>query len=295
MENLSKKDFSEDLDLTQIRNFLQLNKKFILYFVSIGTFLFAIYAFSLPDQFKSSAVLKVNSDSSSSQNIQQYQGIASLIGIDVSSNSGVSKSNLAIEILSSKSFIKHLLSLDDFSNQIINAVGFDTKTNKILYKNSNSTENDFLKVHEVYFNEMLEISLDKKNFIKVSITHVSPIFSKTFLELMIKELNNLVKNQDMNEASSSLNYLKQLLPNTKDKELKNSIADLMKNNLKIMTLTNIKDDYILEYVDEPFLPREKDSPFRILIIIIGFFVSFFSALTLLFIFSSLKNKRKESI
>ena len=64
----------------------------------------------------------------------------------------------------------------------------------------------------------------------------------------------------MEEASSSLNYLKQLLPNTKDIELKNSIAELMKSNLKIMTLTNIKDDYILEYVDHPFLPQEKDSP-----------------------------------
>ena len=47
---------------------------------------------------------------------------------------------------------------------------------------------------------------------------------------MITELNNLVKNQDMEEASSSLNYLKLLLPNTKDIELKNSIAELMKSN-----------------------------------------------------------------
>ena len=57
-----------------------------------------------------------------------------------------------------------------------------------------------------------------------------------------------------------------------------------------MTLTNIKDDYILEYVDHPFLPQEKDSPHRILIIIIGFLVSFFSAVTLLFIFLQLKKK-----
>jgi LPS O-antigen subunit length determinant protein (WzzB/FepE family) len=98
----------------------------------------------------------------------------------------------------------------------------------------------------------------------------------------------------MEEALSSLNYLKQLLPNTKDIELKNSIAELMKSNLKIMTLTNIKDDYILEYVDHPFLPQEKDSPYRILIIIIGFLVSFFSAVTLLFISSSIKEKGRES-
>ena len=52
----------------------------------------------------------------------------------------------------------------------------------------------------------------------------------------------------------------------------------MKSNLKIMTLTNIKDDYILEYVDHPFLPQEKDSPHRILIIIIGFLVIFFQQL-----------------
>ena len=294
MESPKNKDFSGELDLSKIKDFIGQNKKFIFYFVSIGTILFSIYAYSLPDQFKSSAVLKVNSDSSSSQSIQQYQGIASIIGIDVSSSSGVSKSDLALEILSSKSFIKHLLSLDDFSKQIVNARGFDNETSKILYKNSSVIGYDFLEVHEVYFNEMLDVSIDKRNFIKVSITHVSPIFSKSFLEFMITELNNLVKNQDMEEASSSLNYPKLLLPNTKDIELKNSIAELMKSNLKIMTLTNIKDDYILEYVDHPFLPQEKDSPHRILIIIIGFLVSFFSAVTLLIIFSSIKEKGRES-
>ena len=60
-----------------------------------------------------------------------------------------------------------------------------------------------------------------------------------------------------------------------------------------MTLTNIKDDYIFRYVDHPFLPQEKDSPHRILIIIIGFLVSFFQQL-LYYLFSSIKEKGRES-
>ena len=144
--------------------------------------------------FKSSAVLKVNSDSSS----PEYSAISELliIGIDVSSSSGVSKSDLALEILSSKSFIKHLLSLDDFSKQIVNARGFDNETSKILYKNSSVIGYDFLEVHKVYFNEMLDVSIDKRNFIKVSITHVSQFFQNLSWS-SITELNNLVKNQDM--------------------------------------------------------------------------------------------------
>ena len=58
-----------------------------------------------------------------------------------------------------------MLSLDDFSKQIVNARGFDNETSKILYKNSSVIGYDFLEVHEVYFNEMLDVSIDKRNFI----------------------------------------------------------------------------------------------------------------------------------
>ena len=62
MESPKNKDFSGELDLSKIKDFIGQNKKFIFYFVSIGTILFSIYAYSLPDQFKSSAVLSEHNE-----------------------------------------------------------------------------------------------------------------------------------------------------------------------------------------------------------------------------------------
>ena len=40
MESPKNKDFSGELDLSKIKDFIGQNKKFIFYFVSIGTILF---------------------------------------------------------------------------------------------------------------------------------------------------------------------------------------------------------------------------------------------------------------
>ena len=291
MEELRKKDFSEEIDLKKFFLFLKKNLKNIAVLTLSGTILFGVYSFLIPDIYKSSAILKVNSDSSSnSSNLRAIDNFASVIGISNSSSSEVLKSDLAVETLKAKSFIKHISLKKNYFKEILASKSFDFKNNKIIYKNYVPNENDYLLAHDIYMKEMLNISIDKKNFVKISISHVSPFFAETFLKFIVEELNILIKEQDMRDSSRSLDYFQRILPDTKNIELKKSISDLMKTNLEIMTLTNIKDDYLLEYVDRPHVPFEKDSPKRIIIILIGFLTSFIFSLIFSFLISSFKEK-----
>ena len=109
MEELRKKDFSEEIDLKKFFLFLKKNLKNIAVLTLSGTILFGVYSFLIPDIYKSSAILKVNSDSSSnSSNLRAIDNFASVIGISNSSSSEVLKSDLAVETLKAKSFIKHI-------------------------------------------------------------------------------------------------------------------------------------------------------------------------------------------
>ena len=58
-------------------------------------------------------------------------------------------------------------------------------------------------------------------------------------------------------------------------EIKEALSELLQNQTQILMLTEINDDYIFTSIDSPIVPEEESKPFRLLIIIIGTFLSLF--------------------
>ena len=139
--------------------------------------------------------------------------------------------------------------------------------------------------NDVYkkFLSMVSVFIDiDTGFLGVSVSHQSPYFSKSFLELIIKELNNLERNRDIAEAKRSKDYLNKQLAVYKVADIRNSINALIQSQLETEMLANVRIDYLLRPLDSAYVPEKKSAPVRSMICIaitfIGFLLSIFVVL-----------------
>ena len=225
----------------------------------------------------------------------QYGATAALAGFQLPSTSS-KKPYYAIEILQSKMFVNHLLSFDDTLPKLMATDFYDTKNKRIVFdtdkydantkkwigKTENNKYPTKLDVFEVY-SKNLSVDLDKlSGFITIRFEHLSPKFAKEFLDLIINELNAVTKQNTLKDAEASMEYLENYLSKTYQKDIKISINALIEAQLKSKMYASTRDEFFLKIIDNPFIPEEKSSPARSLIVILGFFigciVSFFIVL-----------------
>ena len=132
-----------------------------------------------------------------------------------------------------------------------------------------------LEVYEAY-RETLSASIDKKTgFISISATHISPQFAYDFLSLVIQEVNSLSRVRDLEESEEALKFLKIQLSETQNVDIGRSINQLIESQLKTQMLANVRPDYLLQILDQPYIPILKSSPQRSLICIFGTLLGFF--------------------
>ena len=98
--------------------------------------------------------------------------------------------------------------------------------------------------------------------------HVSPFFAQYLLSTIIEEAT-LSRTRDFERSKNSLNYLEEEVSKTKQKEVSASISKLMESELRIQMLSNIDEHYLIRPIDEPYVPENRFSPNRRVIVIVS--------------------------
>ncbi len=274
--------FNNEVDLMDIFWVLWNKKIFISGLTSFIAALAIIYALSLTNYYRSESLLiGVNSQGSSS--LSQYSGLASLAGISLPS-SGTDPVIEVMEIVQSREFVRHLITFEGILPAIMAAKSYNYATKEIVFDseaydkdtgswlreaNANrASKPSYLEAYEKYLG-MVSISQDiKTGLVSISVEHVSPVFSKYFLNLIIKEANNLKRANDIEMSDKALSYLKQEVSRTSLTEIKESIYRLMEAQLEKKMMANINEQYSLMILEPPFVPEERFKPSRSLIVII---------------------------
>jgi uncharacterized protein involved in exopolysaccharide biosynthesis len=270
--------FDDEFDLIELFNVLWTAKKLIILITAIFAIGSVVYSLSLNNYYKSESLFLARS-ASGSQGLSQYSGLAAMAGITLPSSSGEDKGAQMIELIKSRKFVKHLMTFENILPSILAAKSYNNSTQELLFNQKlyesetktwkNSEIPSYLKAHSAYLN-MLSIAQDKKTgFISINIEHISPFFAKDFLELIIRESNELLRKKDMDESKQGLEYLTSELSKTPFVELKESINALIEVQLETQMLAQINQDYILIEIEPPFIPEQKSKPIRTFICITG--------------------------
>ena len=129
----------------------------------------------------------------------------------------------------------------------------------------------------------LKVSVDKKtSFIYLTYDHSSPFFAKEILELIFQEINSLQKEQDLVQSTKELNYLTNLQSTNKLVYLEQSLSRLILTIINEQMLASVNDEYLVEYIDEPYAPESRIFPRRTSLVLsvtlVGFIITILTML-----------------
>ncbi len=281
----------EVIDLREIFNILISHKLLIIVITTIFAISSVFYALSLKDYYKSEAILTIASGSSDSGgSLSGFSGFASSFGLSIPASSGQDKSIEVIETIKSRAFVRHLLSYENVMPNLLAANNYNKETQSLSYDEGmydvnqnkwlsffNKYKPSYLDAYDVYKNIVI-IEKDKlTNLINISVEHLSPIFAKNFIDIIIKEANKEMREKDLKEASDAIDFLTSQIPKSSLITMKDSINMLVHSRLETQMMARIRSDYILRTLEPAFVPEKKSKPNRsftcIVITIIGFLLS----------------------
>ena len=280
------KSVNEEIDLIQLIKVLMSGKWMILSITTIASILVVIYSLSLPNIYKSEALLSpVTSQKGLAGAVQNFSGLASLAGINLPSEGTDSNAGKALEKVSSLSFFQEQILPNIFVPDLLAVESWSRGENLINYDNEiyDSVTGSWTRDVEPYqspepsvqesfraFGEHVGISKDlKTGFIKLSVKHQSPYVAQAWAELIILKINAFYKDKDKEEAEASVRYLNTQIAQTSYAEIREVISQLLQQQTQKLTLIEANDYYVFEYIDPPAVMERKAEPMRAMICIIG--------------------------
>tara|TARA_B100002019_G_C21225738_1_gene577265 strand:- start:426 stop:1346 length:921 start_codon:yes stop_codon:yes gene_type:complete len=274
-----------ELNFSEIFRVLWQKKIAIIINCAIAGAILVYYSLSLTNIYKSDAVLYLTANSPnvvSSGNSFGDSGLSSLAalaGADIESD--ISKDKLAIKTIQSREFLNLLINKDDFLPRLMAQGSFNKSNGTFQYNSEVYDEINKVwvedggqslkpKFHQIYKKYTDSLDVDKNletGFIEISFTHISPYVAQQKLSLIIKEVNNLLREKDIIQSKNSIDYLTGI--DTPVQDVKRSIAILIQQSLQTEMFANIQENYVLDILDSPHAPELKSAPARALICIVG--------------------------
>jgi uncharacterized protein involved in exopolysaccharide biosynthesis len=258
-------------------------------------------ALKLPNIYQSNIVLVANSEDQGglSSLAKSFGGLTSLTGIGLGQSAGPDKAMIALEILKSQEFITQFIRKYNLVVPLIAAIGSDPLSyelildediydlkNKRWIRDVKPPKSIEPSSEEIYkkFLKILRADQDvKTGFIKASIEFYSPDLAKLWLELIVTEINTLIKNNDKKEAERSIVYLNQALSKTKNSSMQSTFYQLIEEQTKTLMLAEAREEYIFKTISPAAIPEKKIKPRRALIVLAGLITGGMLSLFIIFI------------
>ena len=276
--NLNSKSKSNDeIDVKYLFKIILDERRIIFALTAIFSVIAVIYSLSLSNIYKSSALLSpVADNSSTNQSFNNIGGLAGLAGINISSLSS-GKSTKAIAKITTLSFFENNILPNIFLPDLMASTNWDEESNTVLYDEglfdtqdqkwtrTPSPQKSFKK-----FLRVMEVSQDSTTgFVRISFKHHSPYIAKDWTELVVQEINDSFRTLDKLEAQASMDYLNDQMALTSYSEIKEVIAQILKQKMQQLSLIEANEFYIFSYIDSPAVEEEKVEPSRTKISIFG--------------------------
>ena len=277
--------FEDEVDLRELISVVWKEKIAIIVATGVVALSSIFISLSLTNYYTSEAVVIARDQQDTP--LSEFSGLASLAGVNLD-NAGSSLFKM-MAIIESREFVKHLITFDDVLPSIMAAKSYDASSQELyfdpeVYDSETKTwtrevhvnralEPSYLEAHKEYL-EMISMVKDKiTGHISIGVEHVSPVFAKEFLTLIIQEANNLNRDIDIESSSKALTYLTAELSQTPQLEVKKSISKLIEHQFETRMMASIHDDYVLIPLEPPFIPERKSGPIRSLIVILSTLVA----------------------
>ncbi|EHK2853223.1 LPS O-antigen length regulator [Vibrio parahaemolyticus] len=278
----------EEIDLRELFVALWKGKWVII----ATTFIFAIgavlYALSLPNIYKSDALLAPAESSNGgglSKMAGQLGGLAALAGVNLGAGES-SQTDLAVQVMKSRQFVEAFINKHDLLIPLMAAKDWELANNKLVIDEEiyNDSTGEWLRetkglrgakptaqeAYEVFQKEVLSVSQNKESGLyMVSVKHYSPYIAQQWVNWLIEDINKVMRERTIAETSQNLAYLNTQLQKTAVADMQSTFYKLIEEQTKSLMLAEVQEEFTFKVVDPAVVPELKDGPKRALICVLG--------------------------
>ncbi|MBV1870848.1 MAG: LPS O-antigen length regulator, partial [Gammaproteobacteria bacterium] len=155
-----------------------------------------------------------------------------------------------------------------YNNEVYNP---ETKT--WAWKTKSQWKNELQPSDQEAVNTLLEkISInmdDKRGVLTIDAFHFSPFVAQQWVQLLVKDINEHVRQEDIADAKRSISYLNIKLEETSISEMRKIFYELIEVQTKTIMLAEVRGEYVLRAIDSALVPELKAKPMRSLISVLG--------------------------
>lgn len=282
----------DEIDLRELFSIIWDGKWWIIAITFVFAVVSVIYSLSLPNIYKAQATLAPTEEAQGQGFGEELGGLASLAGISVGSKS-VDKVTMALEIMQSRKFIKTFVEKHNILPELMAVKEWHRASGELVYNKEvyNPETNQWVRDVEppkqpepssweyvkVFQDETLVVERngEVQGLINLAINHQSPIVAEQWVEWLVEDINNHMRQRDINEAERSMTYLKNELADTNLSSIQQVFYQLIEKQIQTIMLANVRPEYVFQVLDPAVIPEQKTKPSRALICIIGAFLGGF--------------------
>jgi uncharacterized protein involved in exopolysaccharide biosynthesis len=278
--------YDDEIDLKELFNVLWAAKKLILGITSVFAVVSVIYALSLPNQYKASALLAPAQQQSGglSGALGDLGGLAALAGVNIGGGDG-GEAQIAQEIIRSWGFLAKFVEENDLAVEVFAADGWSKEKNQLSIDNDLYDIEENLWVRnppsgktanptswELYeeFLEKVSISTDKKTgLISLTVEYFSPYIAKQWVEQLVVSINHHMQQRKLQMVNTNIEYLEAQIQKTSIAGMREVFYTIIEEQVKSKMLAEASPEYVFVTVSPAMVPEEKSQPKRALICILG--------------------------
>jgi len=297
-----------EIDLVELWRAIWAGKWVIIAITSIFSIASVFYALSLPNIYKSEALLAPAEQQSGGLGgmASQLGGLASLAGVSLGGGK-TDKTGLALEIMKSRAFVFKFIEEHKLTVPLMAVSGWNLVNDELIYDNEiyDVATKKWLReakvplqpkpsLQESYkkFQKLIEVNQDKtSSMVTISIEHYSPYIAKQWVDWLIDAVNEEMKIRDLTEANNSVIYLNNQLEKTKVADVQKMLYQLIEEQTKTIMFANVRKQYALKTIDPALVPELKSGPKRAIICILGVLLGGILAATIVLVRYFIKSKK----
>jgi LPS O-antigen subunit length determinant protein (WzzB/FepE family) len=283
----SLNQYDDEIDLRELFGVLWAGKIKIIAITAVFAVASVIYALSVPNQYKATALLAPAQSSGGglSGALGQLGGLASLAGVSLGGGES-SEGQIAQEIMKSWSYIEGFIADNNIAVEVYAAEGwskgsnelqidadlYDTATKTWLVENNNTGEVGPPSSWKLFesFSERLAVSEDEKSgLVSVSIEYYSPLIAKQWVDMYVESINRFMQQRQVDKVTRNIAYLQEQIGKTSIAEMREVFYTIIEEQTKSKMLAEASPDYAFVAVSPSMVPEEKSQPKRALICILG--------------------------
>lgn len=261
-----------DVSLTEMIGLLLLHRRLIVMVVAATTIVAIVIAFLLRPVYMSEVLVSPVEDSQAGGNLgalaNQFGGLASLAGIDLGSSAR--EKDEAIAVLGSRRFTLDFIN-DNNLMPILFADDWDEENSSWRESDPDQRPSQW-DAYKLFDSDIRRISVDRNTgLVTLQIRWDDRSLAQQWANELIQRANDAIREEAIDEANRSIEYLERELENTSVVELRNGVFQLIEQQISAVMLANVRHEYAFKVLDPAVVADEDDyeSPRRPLIVIVG--------------------------